>query len=163
MAAIDKIYIKDYYTFDRFRLWCIAHKPTLLYHFYKWNMTEKEWDELKEHYYENSKKNSDHAYDRCSCFESLRKYYDSFLLECPDSSKVSDEQVKREVSYYLRDRVQLQDKETWTENYPIPITNFSCEEDKYLLWHCPIKEIREYLHEQCGYKEKWYYKLFFKY
>ena len=51
MAAIDKMYLGDYFIFDKFRLWCIVHKPTLLYHFYNWNMNEKEWDDWKEQCY----------------------------------------------------------------------------------------------------------------
>ena len=36
MAAIDKMYLKDYYVFDDFRRWCLIHKPFLLNNFYYW-------------------------------------------------------------------------------------------------------------------------------
>ena len=70
--------------------------------------------------------------------------------------------TKEEVQEHLKGWKEIQNKEKWVENLKLPITNFSCEEDKYLLWHCPIEEVRGYLINQCGYKEKRYYKLFFK-
>ena len=41
MAAIDKMYLKDYYVFDEFRLRCLIHNPKLLRQFYHWNITLK--------------------------------------------------------------------------------------------------------------------------
>ena len=167
MAAIDKMYLKDYYVFDNFRLWCIANKPTLLYHFYNWNMNEKEWNEWKENCYNNAKEINDKAHERFCSFEKLRKYYDEIIKSMKEeysdySITILDEQVRDEVKYHLDCRKELLDKETWIKNHELPITNFSCKEDKYLLWHCPIEEIRKYLIDQCSYKERWYYKLFFK-
>ena len=50
-----------------------------------------------------------------------------------------------------------------TENLPkVAIASFSRKEDQYLYWHCPLDFIREYLHEQCGYKDNWFVKLFWK-
>lgn len=162
MAALDKMYLKSYYTFDKFRLWCIAHKPALLYHFYHWNINKKEWDEWKEYCYNSAKEINDNAHKRCCTFEKLRKYYDDILKDDPYCLSVPDEQVRYEVKQHLEYYKELQNKKTWIENHKLPVTNFSCKEDKYLLWHCPIKEVREYLIDQCGYKDRWYYKLFFK-
>lgn len=44
----------------------------------------------------------------------------------------------------------------------IAIANFSGEQDKWLYWHCPLDFVREYLHKQCGYKDNWLVKLFWK-
>lgn len=168
MAAIDKMYLRDYSIFDKFRLWCIVHKPTLLYHFYNWNMNEKEWDEWKEQCYNSHKEILEQAHKYCSSFKKLRKHYDDLSKVIEEKypneflDKVSDEQIKEEVQEHLKGWKEIQNKETWIENLKLPITNFSCEEDKYLLWHCPIEEVRDYLINQCGYKEKRYHKLFFK-
>lgn len=49
------------------------------------------------------------------------------------------------------------------ENLPkVAIASFSRKEDSYLYWHCPLGFVREYLHEQCGYKDNWFVKLFWK-
>lgn len=50
-----------------------------------------------------------------------------------------------------------------TENVPkVAIASFSCKDDSYLYWHCPLDFVREYLHDQCGYKDNWFVKLFWK-
>lgn len=50
-----------------------------------------------------------------------------------------------------------------TDNLPkVAIASFSRKEDSYLYWHCPLPFVREYLHEQCGYKDNWFVKLFWK-
>ena len=50
-----------------------------------------------------------------------------------------------------------------TENIPkVAIASFSCKDDSYLYWHCPLDFVREYLHEQCGYKDNWFVKLFWR-
>lgn len=48
------------------------------------------------------------------------------------------------------------------EEYTSPVMNTSFSVDKKLLWICPIPCVRKYLEEQCGYKTKWYHKLFWK-
>lgn len=50
-----------------------------------------------------------------------------------------------------------------TDNLPkVAIASFSRKEDSYLYWHCPLVFVREYLREQCGYKDNWFVKLFWK-
>lgn len=57
-------------------------------------------------------------------------------------------------------------KEKLNIDYPthplLPIANFSLKQDRYLYWHCPLDFVREYLHEQCGYKDNWFVKLFWR-
>lgn len=43
-----------------------------------------------------------------------------------------------------------------------PIANFSLKQDRYLYWHCPYDFVREYLREQCGYRDNWFVKLFWR-
>ena len=157
MAAIDKMYLKDYCVFDEFRLWCLIHKPKLLKHFYHWNMTQQEWDNMKESVYRHNKESNDRHLIYAYSVESLQEYYQERGYDAPLV------QLMAEVNGVLKVQEALKDKKSYIENFRIAVTNFSCKEDKYLLWHCPIKEVREYLTKQCGYKEKWYYKLFFKY
>ena len=156
MAAIDKMYLEDYCVFDEFRLWCLIHNPKLLQHFYHWNMTQQEWDKCKENAYNSCKENNNIHMQYASTIESLQQHYKEFDYDVPY------EQLLNEVACTLRAYEALKNKEAFQQNYSLPVTNFSCKEDRYLLWHCPIKEVREYLTKQCGYKERWYYKLFFK-
>lgn len=158
MAGIDKMHLKDYYVFDEFRLWCLIHNPKLLNHLYNWNRTHKEWDELKENIYQRDKSMCELHHARFSSIESLKEYY---LTNCDYKAPLV--QLAKEVSEHLQLRDELANKDLYLKNITLPISNFSCKEDRYLLWHCPIEEVREYLTKQCGYKEKWYYKLFFKY
>ena len=157
MAAIDKMYLKDYYVFDEFRLWCLIHNPKLLRHFYRWNITHKEWRGWKENYYNTSKKINDERMQYASTIESLQDYYNK------SDYIASHDQVFNEVAETLKQHIALKDRKQFIEDAILAIANFSCKEDRYLLWHCPIEEVREYLTKQCGYKERWYYKLFFKY
>lgn len=157
MAAINKMYLKYYCVFDEFRLWCLIHNPKLLQHFYYWNATLQEWKQWKENAYNDCKANSNRRMQYASTIESLQQHYNEVGYDAPY------EQLLNEVTDTLKVHESLKDKEKFKENHPLSITNFSCKEDRYLLWHCPIEEVREYLTKQCGYKERWYYKLFFKY
>lgn len=157
MAAIDKMYLKDYCVFDEFRLWCLIHNPKLLKHFYHWNMTQQEWSKRKANKYQYDKKTCDNCHTYYANIESLKQYYLQVDIKLPL------EQLERKVEEHLQWYKKLNNKTTYIENITLPITNFSCKEDRYLLWHCPIEEVREYLTKQCGYKERWYYRLFFKY
>jgi hypothetical protein len=157
MAAIDKMYLKDYYVFDEFRLWCLIYNPKLLRHFYHWNLTQQEWYEMKDNKYQTQRKIYDMEFDKRSTIELLKKDYKKFGYNAPI------EQLEYEVSSFLAEFESLKDVKTYIENIELSVANFSCKEDRYLLWHCPIEEVREYLTKQCGYKERWYYKLFFKY
>jgi hypothetical protein len=151
------MYLKDYYVFDEFRLWCLIHNPKLLKHVYNWNRTHKEWDELKENIYKRDKSMCELHHAHFSSIESLKEYY------LTKSNYVAPLwQLAREVSDHLQLCDKLANKDLYLKNITLPISNFSCKEDRYLLWHCPIEEVREYLTKQCGYKERWYYKLFFK-
>lgn len=156
MAAIDKMYLKDYYVFDEFRLWCLIYNPKLLRHFCYWNLTAQAWEKWKEDIYQSRKEMYDRELKFAATVDLLREHYQTYGYNPPL------EQLEEEVASVLEQVEKLKNKTAYIENITLPITNFSCKEDKYLLWHCPIEEVREYLTKQCGYKERWYYKLFFK-
>lgn len=48
------------------------------------------------------------------------------------------------------------------DNYTFPVMNTPFNVDKKLKWICPVPCVRKYLEEHCGYKTKWYHKLFWK-
>ena len=51
----------------------------------------------------------------------------------------------------------------WKEPYKKrPVANFNRKQDRYLYWHCPLDFVREYLREQCGYRDNWFVKLFWR-
>ena len=83
MAAIDKLYLKDYYVFDEFRLWCLIHNPKLLRHFYYWNLTAQAWEKLKEDIYQSHKETYDREFKRASTVELLREDYKKFGYNPP--------------------------------------------------------------------------------
>ena len=80
MAAINKMYLKDYYVFDEFRLWCLIHNPKLLKSFYYWNLTQQEWDKWKEEVYQSRKEMYDREFKRASTVELLRENYKKIRL-----------------------------------------------------------------------------------
>lgn len=61
------------------------------------------------------------------------------------------------------DKIQRNIKKRTGEDMPeVAIASFSLKQDRYLYWRCPLPFIREYLREQCGYKDNWFVKLFWK-
>ena len=74
-------------------------------------------------------------------------------------------EINRESFYnaMLEEAKKLKDKIEYICNVKIPIACFTIKQDQYLFWHCPLPFIRKYLIEQCGYEEKWYHKILFKF
>ena len=163
MAAIDKIYVKNYDDYNEFRLWCMVNKPSLLYNFYDYTMTEEKWYKWKENIYESGKKASNIEYDkyglkdgRTKAINNITRHYLS--LGC----KLGDFNAEEDVDMMYKEYNKFLNKEEYIENMGLPITNFRFKQDRYLKWHCQLGFIRDYLHKNCGVKERWYYKLFFK-
>lgn len=44
MAAIDRLYLKDWFKFDELVRWSICYYPELLNYMYNWRMTYEDWD-----------------------------------------------------------------------------------------------------------------------
>ena len=55
--------------------------------------------------------------------------------------------------------------EEWCKDYMAkkPVASFNKSQDRYLYWVCPLYFIRAYLREQCGYKDNWFVRLFWKF
>ena len=45
MAAIDRLYLKNWHEFDKLVRWSICHYPELLNYMFNWRMTYKDWDD----------------------------------------------------------------------------------------------------------------------
>ena len=88
--------------------------------------------------------------------QNLIKYYkESANYDCPY------EQAKSEVDDTF-ERKALLDAGMLEEEYTFPVMNTPLSVDRKLLWICPIPCVRKYLEEQCGYKTRWYHKLFWR-
>lgn len=158
MAAIDRMYLSNYN--DKYILmkWIERHRPSLLQNVFHPTMTEAEWDNEKQEIYnydlkvieEECKK---HGGDKYRIIQNYAKCG----YECPL------EQAEEEAELYKKQREELEDEIWYKFKYKLPIACFSCESDTWLKWHCPLDFVREYLKDQCGMKEHWYYKLFFLY
>lgn len=163
MAAIDKMYCHSYYEYDDLRKWAIVYYPRLLFYFYTitldytlWKKNVNSWlDTTKRHLIMDLIKigNTDNNDD---AIQNLIKYYkESVNYDCPY------EQAKSEVDGIFERKVLL-DAGMLEEEYTFPVMNTPLSVDRKLLWICPIPCVRKYLEEQCGYKTRWYHKLFWR-
>jgi len=161
MAAIDKMYVHSYYEYDDLRRWAIAYYPELLFYFYDIAMTPQQWESNCKSYIKRqmaiAKRDATKAMtsDGMWSVEQLIKHYkESAGYDCPI------EQAKEEVDAIYNDYYKTEYE--WEDSYTCPIMNTPFEVDKKLLWICPVPCVRKYLEEHCGYKTKWYHKLFWK-
>ena len=163
MAAIDKMYCHSYYEYDDLIKWAIAYYPQLLFYFYTitldytlWQKNVDSWlDMTKSHLIIDLIKigNTDNI---DNAIQNLIKHYkESANYDCPY------EQAKSEVEDIFT-RKTLLDAGMLEEEYTFPVMNTPLNVDRKLLWICPIPCVRKYLEEQCGYKTKWYHKLFWR-
>ena len=163
MAAIDKMYVHSYYEYDDLRKWAIAYYPQLLFYFYditldytKWQKNVDSWlDMTKRHLMMDLIKIGDTDNTEYAILNLIKHYKESANYDCPY------EQAKSEVDAIFTRRMLL-DAGMLEEEYSFPVMNTSFSVDKKLLWICPIPCVRKYLEEQCGYKTRWYHKLFWR-
>ena len=159
MAAIDKLYVHSYYEYDWLRRWAIAYYPELLFYFYDITMTYQQWESNCKSWVKSRMDIAKRDYEMIGK-ESLAvenlikryKYVDGY--DCPR------EQAEEE-AFYIIDAYHKTEKD-WEHSYTCPIMTTPLEVDRKLLWICPVPCVREYLEEQCGYKTRWYHKLFWK-
>ena len=161
MAAIDKMYVHSYYEYDDLRKWAIAYYPELLFHFYDITMDYQQWESNRRSWVEKNISDVKSDYERLGEFENetdavinKSNWYKEQGIEVPLYSII--EHVHYIMEAYNRT------SEAWENLYSCPIMNTPFKVDKKLLWICPVPCVREYLEEQCGYKTKWYHKLFWK-
>lgn len=164
MAAIDKMYCHSYYEYDDLRKWAIVYCPQLLFYFYTitldytlWKKNVNSWlDTTKRHIMQELSMRLGGANNNDEAIQNLIKYYkESANYDCPY------EQAKSEVDDIF-ERKALLDADMLEEEYTFPVMNTPLSVDRKLLWICPIPCVRKYLKEQCGYKTKWYHKLFWR-
>jgi hypothetical protein len=80
-------------------------------------------------------------------------------VDCP-AAGYTKEQAEEE-AFAIIDAYEKSARD-WEDSYTCPIMNTPFVVDDKLLWICPIPCVRKYLEEHCGYKTKWYHKLFWR-
>lgn len=154
MAAIDKLYVKNYWDFAILRLWVLINNPSLLVNIYNPFDTEyKGWEKRKEELYEDAKRTAMLFFNKYPTLEDFRKVH---------KDGMKDDDIVHDYNSMVNLKDSLQDEWKYKDNISFPIATFSLKQDRWLFWHCPLDFVREYLKEQCGYKEKWYHKIIFK-
>lgn len=162
MAAIDKMYVNSYYEYDDLRRWVIVYYPELLFYFYDITMTYQQWEINRKSYVDKQLEISKSDYKKLGVFSSvteaeynLKQHYLKMSgYVCP--TKQAIEETKYIINAYHKTA------EDWENYYTFPIMNTPFSVDKKLLWICPVPCVRKYLEEHCGYKTKWYHKIFWK-
>lgn len=165
MAGVDKMYLKSWYAFDRLVKWSICHCPVLLNYFYDWRMTYMEWDKADQEYVKTTRVINERDLEKIGGKDTTPHKGAKMLIE--HYKEVSDydcpyEQALSEVTSILD--IAHKDDFELAEEHSRPVLNTPISIDKKLLWLCPIPEVREYLHDQCGYKRRWewLYKIFWR-
>lgn len=165
MAAIDKLYLKNWHEFDKLVRWSICYYPKLLNYMYNWRMTYKDWDKAMKKSIKSKRQIIVRDLQKIGgkdvslldgIYNLIDHYRNGVGYEC------SYEQAKDEVEYILNLANKSDDE--LEEDYSCPIMNTPCDIDRKLLWICPLPEVRKYLYEQCGYKKRWewLYKIFWR-
>ena len=165
MAAIDKLYLNNWYEFDRLVRWSICHYPKLLNYMYDWRMTYKDWDKAMNESIKSTKQIFKRELEKIGGKDvSLQDGINNLIGHYRKDAdyECSYEQAKEEVEYILK-KVNESDDELEAD-YKRPVMLTSYKVDRKLLWICPLPEVRKYLYEQCGYKKhwEWLYKSFWK-
>lgn len=163
MAAIDKLYVHSYYEYDDLRMWAIAYYPELLFHFYDITMTYQRWEDNCRAYAKQHIAIAKRDYEKLGDFNgdpiiavaNLMEHYEKTTgYACP--LEQAQEEAFAIIDAYKRTAGD------WEDLYSCPIMNTPFDVDKKLLWICPVPCVRKYLEQHCGYKTKWYHKLFWK-
>ena len=158
MAAIDKLYIKSYYDLEDLRLWAMIYYPKLLLYFYSGALTIDAEEFLK---YKNK------------CAKAAKKAYVKNWVNISPDNTINGAVAYLMTHYNYSEKEAQEDAETIYANSrmsvddlvnteTLPVMNTPLKVDRKLKWICPLPCIREYLQKQCGVKEHWYYKLFWK-
>lgn len=164
MAAIDKIYVKDFYEYDELRRWAMVYYHELLFYFKYIDLTRSEWDEMSLEYVRTAMKRSNIDHNKLGDYKSKEEAIKNLIehYRITADYECSVEQATDEVEYIIEayNRTAME----WEDKFSYPITNTPFSVDKKLKWICPIPFVRKYLHEQCGVNQKyeWLYRLFWR-
>lgn len=163
MAAIDKLYVNSYFEYDDLRRWAIAYYPQLLFYFYDITITYQEWENNCRNYTSQQLKIAKRYYQKIKDANGNKEEAIKLLIKHYKETANYDcsvEQAEDEVEYIFTAYNRI--AEDWEQLYRQPIINTPFSVDKKLLWICPISFVRKYLEQNCGYKTKWYHKLFWR-
>lgn len=156
MAAIDKLYVREYYEYDDLLRWSIAYYPELLFYFYSTHLTYNDFEkmkkdkvkEIREANEKELKKIGGKGLDFFGAVENLHNYY----KETADYD-APHEQCIREVKDILETASKTDDE--LEDMFRYPCLNTPLSVDRKLKWICPVPCVRRYLQEQCGVDPKW--------
>ena len=152
MAANDKLWITDYYELEELRRWAMVYYPKLLL----WldiDYTEKTFEDSKARIATSYKDLVNTRWKSIASDGTVNSAV-AYLI----SQGYSEEDAIEEANNLHRD--YKADMRTIYDDIKISIMNTPSKIDRKLKWICPIECVREYLKNQCGMKEHWYYKLF---
>lgn len=182
MAAIDRLYLKNYDEFTEFRIWCIRFFPKLLLKFYNPFQNYTEWDEKQKIHFGKWAEYTVENYEHYKCGEdfvkSCKQYFsetcgiDEKLFYC-EAYKKERKFAEEDIQHFIDEYNEYKSIEAYPKGtsdihlfkeMELPIANFSTYEDKLLKWFCPLDGVRKYLQKHCGVKNPyaWYYKIFWK-
>lgn len=159
MAAIDKLYLHTYDELVELKQWALAYYPKLFIYFYNWafEVTRDKWNSAVERNALISQKRVKDDWERMSSDGTVNCAVAYIKREW----HWTDEDDAREVAEQIRANAFMS-LDSLKESVKFPIMNTPLSVDKKLKWICPLPAIRLYLQEQCGVKEHWYYKLFWR-
>lgn len=164
MAAIDKIYVKNFYQYDDLLKWSLIYYPKLLLYFYNIHMTYEEFEKSRRNYVKNFKESTKKELEKIGGRVKLQKAVKNLKKHYKETAnyEASNEQCYYEAKDILR-RARMSRSQI-ENSFSMPITNTPFEIDTYLKWHCPLSFVRKYLHNNCGVNPKWdkFYKLWWK-
>lgn len=162
MAAIDKLYVKDYYEYDKLKTWAKIYYPELLLFFYNRDLHQNDFIRERKEWIENVKTTIKQQIVKYSAstmemsIEKLIEEYKKTGYKCPYSQAV------QEISHLYKEYRKTD--EQFEDEYSFPVMNTPLPVDRKLKWTCPLPFVRKYLYEQCGVNPKWewLYKIFWK-
>lgn len=160
MAAIDKFRTNSPSTKRQLIEFFLTYKPQYLRYIYDPFESELEFtNRQKDLYY----RNKESIIKQFKNYPTAKVFIDNHSkFECYDPK--NNEELEEEWIEYVKkpyDKVISDDEYAYMDTTLI-VMNCPCSVDRWLKWFCPIYDVREYLHNQCGVKTRWYHKLFFK-
>ena len=159
MAAIDKLYLTEYNDLEDLRLWALVYYPKLFFYFYSSARTinETDFEKDKKKYAKKVKQMYASRWREISPDGTINGAVAYLLDKCKDLTEDGARDLAEDA--YNNSRVSV---EELADTIGVTVMNTPIRVDKKLKWTCPLPCIRKYLQEQCGVKEHWYYKLFWK-
>ena len=158
MAAIDKLYVKDYYDLYDLRLWAMMYYPKLLYHFYSsaYDATAESFEKSQKKQAKTLKAWAINYWKQMSADGGINAAI-AWLKVNRNMTEDEAREHAEEVKKYVMTPIEV-----LAEDTTVPVMNTPFKVDKKLKWICPLRCVRKYLQDNCGVKEHWYYKLFWR-